>query len=427
MRVTITLAFALAASSLLLSAQESVKQRTDHIRQLGKTDSQAIPTLSNYLKDPDPQIRLEAVKAIVRIGGPSSLDPLVAATHDNDADVDTLATDGLVNFYLPGYVPRGTLTAPITRSIRQVKSFVSTRNDQVIPPDMTVRPSVADAIADEVAHGPALDVRANAARAAGILRDHAAVPALEQALRSKDTGLILESLVALQKVGDPSAGPSVSFLARDLDDKVQTTALETIGDLRSLDSAPQVRDALTNARNKNIRRAALNALAMLAIPGDRSTFLQYTGDKDEQIRAAAVEGLGRIREPEDTPLLQSAFNEQTGDWRVHLAAAYGLVSEGDVSTSDTGALRYLIQNLDLGGSKGSAAAAYLTELCRRGDVLDSVGKMINDSTSDQKIDLCNILAASHNPQAVPILQNLTKDSDSQVALAAVRALRVAGH
>ena len=412
-------------AALLVSAQESVKQRTDRIRQLGKTDSQAMPLLADYLKDPDPQIRLETVKAMVRIGGASSLDPLVQATHDNDSDVDILATDGLVNFYLPGYVPRGVLTAPITRSFRQMKSFVSSRNDQVVTPDITVRPSVGQAIADEVAHGSALDVRANAARAAGILRINAALPTLEDALRTKDTGLILESLVALQKLRDPSAGPSVSFLARDLDDKVQATALETIGDLKSLDSAPQVRNAVSNARNKNIRRAALTALAMLGIAGDRPMFLQYASDKDDQLRAAALEGLGRIREPEDTPLLQAAYNEANADWRIHLAAAYALVSEGDVNTSDIGPLRYLIQNLDLGSSKASVASAYLSELCRRDDVVASVGKVIGDSTSDQKIALCSILASSHNPGALPILTNLTRDSDSQVALAAVKAQRFA--
>lgn len=426
MRRTIVSFF--AVTSLLSScafAQDSVKQRMERIRQLGKADSQAIPLLVNYFKDPDPEVRLEAVKAIVKIGGASSLDPLVQATRDNDSDVDSLATDGLVNFYLPGYVQRGTLTAPIARGLQHVKSLLGTRNDQVIAPDIQIRPSVADAIADEVAHAPTTEARANAARAAGILRDHAALDALENALRSRDSGLIVESLIALQKLRDPAAGPSVSFLARDLDDRVQATALETIGDLRSLDSALQVRDALRNARNKTIRRAALNALAMLAISGDRQTFLQYQSDKDEQLRASALEGLGRIREPEDTPLLQAAFNEPNAPGRVQLAAAFGLVSEGDVSTGDTGPLRYLLQNLDLGGAKGSTSSAYLAELCRRTDVVTSIGNMVNGCTPDQKIALCGILAASRNPAATPVLESLTHDSNAQVALAASKALRTA--
>ena len=78
-----------------------------------------------------------------------------------------------------------------------------------------------------------MDSRANAARAAGILRARPALPALVDALRSKNSELIFECLVALQKIDDPSAGPSVSFLAHDLDNRVQATALETIGVLHS--------------------------------------------------------------------------------------------------------------------------------------------------------------------------------------------------
>jgi HEAT repeat protein len=401
----------------------SVKQRIERMRQLGKTDSQAMPVLTEYLKDRDREVRIEAVKAIVRIGGPSSLDPLVQATHDNDGDVQELATDGLVNFYLPGYVPKGLLTGPITRSFRDVKSLISNRNDQVIGPDITIRPSVAEALADEVLHAPSMDIRANAARAAGILRDRAALDALQQSLRTKDTALILESLIALQKIHDPAAGPSVSFLARDLDDRVQATALETIGALRSLDSAPDVRNAFKNARNKSLRRSALNALAMLGLAGDRPLFLQYASDRDDQLRAAAVEGLGRIREPEDTPLLQNAYNEPNIDWRIHLAAAYGLVSQGNVDTSDVGPLRFLIQNLDL-KNRDTVSSAYLQELCRRDDVVGAIGKMINDVSSDQKVALCGILAEAHNPQGLPLLSSLTHDRNSEVALAAVRAQRV---
>ncbi len=74
-----------------------------------------------------------------------------------------------------------------------------------------------------------MDSRANAARAVGILRGRQAVPDLEEALRSKDTQLIYESLVALEKIRDPSAGPSVAFLLHDLNEKVQLTAIEATG------------------------------------------------------------------------------------------------------------------------------------------------------------------------------------------------------
>ena len=400
----------------------SVKQRIDFIRNLGKTDSQAISTLSKYLSDPNDDVRLEAVKAIVKIGTGNSLEPLVKATRDNSAEVQIRATDGLVNFYLPGYVAKGALSGPLTRGVRQVKGYFASRNDQAITPDIVVRPEVADALSDEIAHAPSLDARANAARAAGILRDRAAIPSLEQALRSKDTQLILESLIALQKIGDSSAGPSVSFLARDLDDRVQATALETIGDLKSLESAPDVRAAVKNARNAKIRRPALAALAMLGIPGDRAIFQQYASDSDASLRASALEGLGRIREPEDYPALEAAYNEQNADWRVHLAAAFALVDQGKVDTADFSPLRYLVENLDNKGHSNTAEA-YLTELGRREDVRKALFSLVQQATPDQKIALSNIFAASHSDDVVPALTDLSRDGNTDVARAASRGLR----
>src|SRR3954454_3317941 len=215
---------------LLLAGQNNdgltQKERISRIRDLAKRDSGAIPALSAYLSNPDPEVRLEAVKGIVRIGGEGSLDPLVQATKDKNPDVQVRATNGLVNFYVPGYVAKG-LTAPVTRGARQAKALFDKRNDQVIDPAVSVRPDISEALADEIS-GPAIvEVKTNAARAAGILRAHSAVPALTGALRHRDSGLILECLVALQKIKDPTAGTALGGPARDLDERVKITALET--------------------------------------------------------------------------------------------------------------------------------------------------------------------------------------------------------
>ena len=53
----------------------SYKERVNRIRQLGKSDPEAIPQLAPYLSDPDRDIRVEAVKAIVRLDTERSLDP----------------------------------------------------------------------------------------------------------------------------------------------------------------------------------------------------------------------------------------------------------------------------------------------------------------------------------------------------------------
>ena len=50
--------------------------------------------MTNYLSDPDLEVRQEAVKAIVNVGTQYSLDPLIRATHDNDPEVQTKPLTG---------------------------------------------------------------------------------------------------------------------------------------------------------------------------------------------------------------------------------------------------------------------------------------------------------------------------------------------
>jgi len=423
MRMLLAVSWAGAALLLAQTGQSyTPKQRIDRIRELGKRDAQAIPALAAYLNDPDRDIRVEAIKAIVKIDTADSLAPLEKATHENDAEIQMRATDGLVNFYLPGYVVKGAITGTVVRGARQVKSFFSSRNDQRIDPAITVRPDVANALADEIRGAASMDARANAARAAGILRAQPAVDALTVALRSKNTDLIFESLIALQKIGDASAGPNVAFLLRDLDDRVQVAALETIGVLRAAGCAPQVRGALRDARNTKIRRAALETLAMLGIPEDRPLFQQYLSSDDADLRAAAIEGLGRIREPEDTPAIQRAYDEQNADPKVHLAGAFALVNEGKLETSDFSPIRYLVDNLDVRG-RSSIALAYVTELSRRDDVVQAVTPLIAEANKDQKIALCSAFGSSGSAQTIPVLTRLSNDIDPDVSIAAARALK----
>jgi HEAT repeat protein len=249
------------------------------------------------------------------------------------------------------------------------------------------------------------------------------VQALVEALHSKDNQILFESLVALEKIHDPAAGPRVSFLTHDLDDRIQATALEAVGVLHSLDSAADVRSALSNARNGRIQRAALEALALLAIPGDRQIFEGYVNDDDPELRAAALEGLGRIRDPQDMPALDQAYNEKDADWRVHLAAAFALVDEGKVDTSEFSPLAFLLENLDIKG-RSSVAQPYLTELAKRDEVRRALFPLVAQATKDQKIALCGVFSSTQSEDVIPVLNSLSKDIDPEVSIAAARGLRI---
>ena len=418
---------AVLAFSLPVRADDTgdTKARIRQIRELGRSDSRSIAALAGFLTDPSLDVRSEAVKAIAGIGTQHSLEPLVRATHDNDAEIQIMATDGLVNFYLPGYVAKG-LGGSLNRTSRLVKGFFNIRNDQVIDAGIQVREDVCRALGDLAGReDTTLEARANAALAAGILRARHAVPGLEAALRARDTDLIFEALVALQKIRDPAAGPSAALLTQDPEEKVQTMALETVGVLRSVTSGPNVRQALDRARSAKVRRVALGALAMIATPQDHAILLRYSSERDPQLRAAAIEGLGRLRDPEDIPTIEETFNEQNLDERVRLAAAFAVVMEGKVETSEFSALRYLVNSLNLKSHSG-ITHAYLAELLRKREVRQAVQSLIVEpaATKDEKILTAQSLAESGAADALPVIEQLSKDSNPDVSVAATRSLRL---
>src|SRR5229473_6492788 len=245
--------------SNLLSAQVT---RPKDVRELAKGGSNAIPQLQALLKNPDLNIRIEAVKSIVDIGTQRSLDPLIEATSDSDAEIQIRATDGLVNFYLPGYVRTG-FSAKLQRVGTGIKGKFTDTNDQVIDAYVQVRPEVIAALGKLARGGVSMESRANAARAVGILRGQAAIPDLLEAMKSKDGAVLYESLIAIQKIHDKSVAPKLRYLLRDLDEKVQLAAIETTGILQNREALPDLVDALNRTRSAKIRRAALTAIAML--------------------------------------------------------------------------------------------------------------------------------------------------------------------
>jgi HEAT repeat protein len=230
-----------------------------------------------------------------------------------------------------------------------------------------------------------------------------------------------ECLVALQKIRDPSAGPKVGFLVRDLDKKVQIAAIETAGLLYNREALADLREILRTTGDRDVRRAALTALAMLPDPQNGPLLRQYLADRDSGLRAAAAEGLGRLKDPTDLPALEKAFQEER-DATTRLSLAFALVLHGRHSTSELAPLRYLIDNLNSARRTG-IAQPLLTELARDPQVRQALHPAVRTGSRDEKIGLAWVLARSGGPEDVPLLEELTRDSDLTVAAEALRAVR----
>jgi len=403
---------------LLVSAIVCSAQTPRDVRAAAKQGN--VATVAGYLNSASVDTRVEAVKQLISLGGKDTVDPLIKATKDADPEVQIRATDGLVNFYLPGYVKQG-LGSSLVRAGATVKAKFSDSNDQTIDTYVTVRPDVVDALGLLVRGGSSIESRANACRALGILRGRAALPQLIDALRSKENAIMYEALAAIEKIRDPSAGPKITFLLRDLDDKVQMTAIEAAGVLRDTDGLPTLRSIVASPRNTKAERSAMAAIAMMPEMQDRDLFLRYLNSKDEKLRASAAEGLGRIDNPADLAVIDKAWHEDD-KMAPRLAAAFAVVMEGKLDLGEDGAFRYLINNLNQ-AAWHETAYAYLAEAALRKPVLEALYTQLDSGTRDEKIYLSRVLSVSGNGTAVPYLEKMSRDNDAEVAKEGLRALR----
>ncbi len=394
----------------------SPKRRMKAAQRLGGLgDPQHIPALRELLKDPVADVRATAVDSIVRIGTQHSLDPLMEATRDSTPGVQIMAVDGLVNFYKIGYVRKG-FKASLKNFGRDVRNRFAEPSEVIIEPYLDVSPEVIKVIARVIDGGSSMESRANAARAAGVLRGKGALPELKEALRSKDTILILESVRAIEKIGDLKAGQSLTFLLHDLDEKVQLAVVKAIGQLAVKESIPELVGLIKTSSEKKIRRQSLIALAKMPDSDQRSIFVLYLKDKDHQVRAAAAEGIGRAGEKQDLKtILDAIANERSESAR--LSMAFAAVHLGDISY-----LRYLLDGLNSLFHRGEARP-FLVELSRKPEVLSELYDPLTNGTKDQKKELSYVVSVSGNRESLPHLEKLTHDADSKVAQAAIRAMR----
>ena len=230
-----------------------------------------------------------------------------------------------------------------------------------------------------------------------------------------------ESLIAIQKIRDESAAKQIGFLIRDLNPKVQVAAIETVGLLRNQEALPDLVDALNRTRDARVRRAALTSIAMLPAESSRQLYARYLQDKDDKMRAAAAEGYGRLRNPDDRPMLEKAW-QQEGKTPVRLALAFALVTLGETQLSEFSPMQYLINTLNQAAYR-DVAFAYLVEAARDDQVRRALYPSLEKGTRDEKISIARVLARSGDKNSIPRLQKLSSDTDAEVAQEGMRALR----
>lgn len=410
-----------ALSLGLLLGQDTSKAKVKALEGLAKQGKNAVPSIAPYQVDADPQVRYASVEALIDAGGVESVDAMRLSCQDGAAEVQRLAVAGIVNFYKPGYVKKG-IRARITTVSDKITRNIS---EPVIDPFVVARTEDVEAIRGVLNKGANRDAKLQAAEALATLRAKSALPDLYPLLQSKDDGLMMAALRAVEVAGDKKAASETIFLLRDLNDKIQARAISINGVFRNEAALPDLAEVFARGRNPKSRAAALEAIAMIGSTESRGLFEQNLEQKDGKLRGFAAEGLGRIHAAEHKAKIEELYKAETSV-RARLGQAFALVSLGQLETGEFSPVTYLFNQLN-SAAWHEFAESYLVELSRNGD---EVRKILREKapagTRAEKIGVARVLGREGKADDRAAVDALAHDRDAQVADEGIKAARALG-
>jgi len=383
----------------------NAKTRQEAAVELGKSRRrEAVAPLAALVRDPDEKVRLEVVRALRELRDLSAVAALVTSLADGDPRIREEALGTLVEIYA-----ERTREMPVGRFL----DMLSDEADRAsVPAYSSVDPSVHVGIAALLKDEQA-SLREAAALALGILDARSELPQLKEALQDPEPRVRGAAATAIGKLGTQEDGVSLIPLVTDPSTGARNRALYALGVLRVREVGPVLRQLFEENRRREPGVRVLETLTRIADPAQADLFRELVSDPDPERRRLAIEGLGRVSDPELLPAFKKDFQREKND-EVKTAYAFALVLLGDRAFIDTIVLA-LPSRL-----QGNRARRYVLELGR--GVLPDLYPYLNDPDAEVRAELCDSLAQLGDPDAIARVEPLIADPSAKVADRANRAV-----
>jgi HEAT repeat protein len=226
---------------------------------------------------------------------------------------------------------------------------------------------------------------------------------------------VLGRVFAKRAQDDPieqTIGDAIITALNDGDDAVKSAAMQALGTMRYERGVQALTDLFEFYGKRSAGEAALDALARIAHPTSAAVFTAQLSGKISERRGIAIEGLGRIGDSSTLADIQKALDIDRND-AVTLAGVFASALLANTPIDRIGdaltrprlrvqARQYLIELLP---GRAPALAGHL-----------------QDPDARLRLEIVDLLGLSGDPAALPLVEPLLQDRDTEVARAAVRAV-----
>jgi HEAT repeat protein len=393
----------------------SPKERREAVERLsvaGRAENIA-PLEDALKKEPRSDVRATIVAGLARIGGRTVVPVLTASlASDLDKEVRLQVVDSLQRLYIPVDSP-GTIRTVVDT----VKSVFAEPGRPVVQNESRVDPAVTAALAESMQKDPSQEVRAAAARALGSLKakDRVAVmiATLENPQNQEHPEVRVEIVESLGLIRDVAAGPALERAVKDSDREVSQAAILSIGLVAYKEARPTIENIFRTDRSNESRRRAIEAIALMRDPAALAFFESLLGHSDDYYRELAAEGLARI--DHDPAVLKTRY-ETEKKANVRNALAFGLVSaDQDQYFNDLASALLTRQDYQ--------AEAYIFELGKHEGKLPEIHRYLKSENARVRARMARIIGNIGDASSRPLIQEMTMDKDAEVVREALAALR----
>lgn len=367
------------------------------------------------LKNPDPKIRINAVRLLRESAHFEAVGPMAPLVNDPVDEIQLEAIAAELSFYLVERVP----------SKRRVALLLEVRNSsqastafgmgpvaawpKPVPPELVTE--LLKAVDDDNEK-----VRSEAIYTIGVVARRPLTGEQEQALilalDHYDPAIRAAAAHVIGRLGITAAGDALVTAINDSNEHVRYAAMRALGDTRETRAVQALADQLMYYGKGEGAWSALHALATIADPSSVPLFKAHLGDKDESIRRAAMEGLARTKDTSEVSALEVAAGTDHSE-SVRAAAAFALQMIG------RNYVPRLVESMD-SGKMVPQVAGYLVEIG------PSVVSLLLSHRHDQdpgiRGNVAQVLGAIGGDAAMRALQPLLEDRDKSVVDAATRAM-----
>jgi HEAT repeat protein len=370
------------------------------------------------LRNPDPKIRISAVRLLRETGYAEAISPLAAVVNDQVNDIQLAAIDAELSFFMVEPIPTKKHVALVVEVRTEGRAPTAFELGPLAVWPKAVPAELVDALLQAV-DDENKKVRVEAIYTLGVIgsgaplkMSDAAVARLLKALDHYDAAVRAGAARVVGRLQVKSAGDALLKAVNDSNAEVRYASIRALGEIRDERAIQALTEQLTYYGRGEGALAALDALARIAHPSSVPIFKTRVTDKDPEFRRAAVEGLARAGDLASVEPFVQAVNQDDSEM-VRVAMSFALCKQGhapfaarmiDYADSDDLAPQLQGYFLELGPSVVPQLIVRLQE------------------GSDVRRHLVTILGALGDQSTVPSLMPYKNDRDRDVATAATYAI-----